>query len=140
MKMMLLLGLMAISIIASAKSLKTIKDTKSLCNSAADAFGKGDVKKAFGILEPYWILPKEELKNLTYQTESQLKMVGTRFGASLGHDYIRSEEAGASFVKHTFVGKFEKHAVRYMCIFYKPKDHWVVNSVYWDDNTPALFE
>ena len=85
-------------------------------------------------------MPAAELDNLAYQTRSQLNMVSSRFGKSIGIDYIRTQKAGQSFLKHTYIVKYEKHALRYMCIFYKPNDSWLVNSVVWDDETSSLFK
>lgn len=128
-----------LSLPAIAGPIKDVEGTKQLCQKAADAFGSGDAKQSMEILKPHWPLPVEEINNLAYQTESQLKMVSSRFGAILGADFVGTKTAGNSFVQHTYIGKFEKHAVRYICVFYKPKEEWVVNSVYWDDQTPALF-
>ncbi|MCW8884987.1 MAG: hypothetical protein OQK12_06985 [Motiliproteus sp.] len=116
-----------------------IEGSKQLCQQAADAFGAGDPKRSFDILKQHWPLPAQEIDALTYQTESQLKMVESRFGQVLGADFVNTKVAGTSFVRHTYIAKFEKHAVRYMCVFYKPRDHWLVNSVVWDDQTQALF-
>ncbi|EON90563.1 hypothetical protein MARLIPOL_18148 [Marinobacter lipolyticus SM19] len=140
--MKILIGFLALtfSINAFAGSLLTVEDTKSLCQKAADTFGAGKAKESFNILQPYWPMPSEEINNLAYQTETQLKMVSERFGKILGADFVGTKVAGTSFVKHTYIGKFEKHAVRYVCMFYKPKSEWVVNAVFWDDQTPALFE
>jgi hypothetical protein len=124
---------------AFAEPIRDIEGTKKLCQQAADAFGAGEPRKSFEILRPHWPLPGEEFDNLAYQTESQLKMVSSRFGAILGADFVNTKTAGQSFVQHTYIGKFERHAVRYICLFYKPRDEWVVNAVYWDDQTPALF-
>lgn len=128
-----------LSISVTAEPIKDIEGTKQLCQKAADAFGAGNAKQSMEILKPHWPLPVEEIDNLAYQTESQLKMVSSRFGEILGADFVGTKVAGTSFVQHTYIGKFEKHAVRYICVFYKPKKEWVVNSVYWDDQTPALF-
>lgn len=128
------------SLPATADPITNVEGTKQLCQKAAEAFGAGDPKKSMEILKPHWPLPVEEINNLAYQTENQLKMVSSRFGEILGADFVGTKIAGDSFVKHTYIGKFEKHAVRYICVFYKPKQEWVVNSVYWDDQTPALFD
>ncbi|NKI17534.1 hypothetical protein HCU74_08895 [Spongiibacter sp. KMU-166] len=128
------------SLSATAEPIKDVGGTKQLCQQAADAFGSGDPKKSMEILKPHWPLPVEEINNLAYQAESQLKMVSSRFGSILGADFVGTKVAGKSFIQHTYIGKFEKHAVRYICVFYKPKEKWVVNAVYWDDQTPALFQ
>lgn len=122
-----------------AGSLENVQDTKELCQKAADTFGAGKAKESFDVLKPYWPMPKQEMENLSYQTETQLQMVSERFGEILGADFVDTKVAGTSFVRHTYIVKFEKHAVRYICLFYKPRDEWFVNGVFWDDQTPALF-
>ena len=139
MKLIITIFSLLIAANVNAASIANVESTKELCQKAAAAFGSGDAKKSFEILKPYWPLPAEELDNLAYQTESQLKMVASRFGAILGSDFVGTKIAGDSFVQHTYVVKFEKHAVRYICMFYKPKSEWVVNGVHWDDKTALLF-
>jgi len=140
LKYIIAIFVLALSLSALADPITDVSGTKKLCQNAAEAFGSGNPKKSYEILKPHWPLPAEEISNLAYQTESQLKMVSSRFGDILGSDFIGSKEAGNSFVQHTFIAKFEKHAVRFICVFYKPSNEWLVNSVYWDDSTPKLFQ
>lgn len=62
--------------------------TKPICMEAAQHFAAGNYDLAYQRLLPHWPLPKEEVQNLGYQTKTQLKMVGERFGASLGAEYV----------------------------------------------------
>ncbi|WP_027329269.1 hypothetical protein [Marinimicrobium agarilyticum] len=140
MKYIIAFAGLVVSLSAWADPITDISGTKELCQKAANAFGAGNPKESYEILKPYWPLPEEEISNLAYQTESQLKTVASRFGNILGSDFIGSQEAGDSFVQHTFIGKFEKHAVRFICVFYRPKSEWIVNAVYWDDSTQKLFQ
>ncbi len=139
MKFLQILLALTFSATSLAEPILGIEGTKQLCQNAADAFGTGNSTKSFEILKPYWPIAEQEIDALAYQTEAQLKMVSDRFGKILGADFVNTKVAGTSFVQHTYIGKFEKHAVRYICVFYKPKSSWIVNTVYWDDNTPALF-
>ena len=125
---------------AFAEGLPTLEATKDVCQQAADTFGSGKAKESFEVLKPYWPLPVQEIDTLAYQTESQLDMLTSRFGKIIGSDYVDTKVAGTSFVKHTFIAKFEKNAIRYVCLFYKPKNEWVVNAILWDDQTLALFD
>ena len=125
---------------ANAASITDIKETKNICQNAAEIFGRGNAEASFETLKPYWPLPKEEIENLSYQTASQLKMVSSRFGKILGADFVSTQTVGNSFVRHTYLIKFEKHAIRYMCTFYKPKNKWLVNAVVWDDKIAPLFK
>ncbi|MDQ7058044.1 MAG: hypothetical protein Q9N62_06225 [Ghiorsea sp.] len=140
MKALTLIFLTLWSVNTNAATITNSQGTKDVCQKAANIFGMGDAKGSFETLKPYWPLPEEELDNLAYQTASQLKMVSSRFGKILGADFVSTKTAGESFVQHTYVIKFEKHAVRYKCTFYKPKNTWIVNAIFWDDKIAPLFE
>ncbi len=129
-----------ISFNALASGLVTSSETKNLCENAASLLSKGKISESFNSLKPYWPIPAAEIDNLSYQTETQLKMVSKRFGKPIGTDFIKTQKAGDSFIKHTFILKHEKTSIRYICVFYKPKTKWLVNSVSWDDKTALLFE
>ena len=67
-------------------------------------------------------------------------MISSRFGNPIGTDFTKTHKAGSSFLGHTYIVKYEKHAVRYVCQFYKPQNIWIVKSVVWDDDTASLFK
>lgn len=139
MKRIAILIALTVSQISFAETLKSVEDTKSMCSEAAEKFGEGKIKESFSVLKPYWPIPGQEVDNLIYQTETQLKKVKERFGGIIGSDFAKTETAGDSFAKHTYVIKFDKHAVRYICVFYKPREDWLVNMVTWDDSIQLLF-
>ena len=122
-----------------ADPMKDVQATRNLCQKAADAFAEGSPKKSMDLLKSSWPLPVEEVDNLAYQSETQLKMVASRFGKNLNAEFISTRTIGNSFSQHVFIIKFEKHALRYMCTFYKPSDAWLVNNISWDDKVTLLF-
>lgn len=140
MRSLTLLLALSLSPAAMAAPLKNSDDTNSLCSAAATKLAAGETEAGFDLLSEHWPLPAEELKNLAYQTKSQLAMVASRYGDPLGAEFVRTTLAGQSFVQHTYIVKYTKHALRLTCNFYKPKDAWVVNAVNWDDQTAKLFE
>jgi kynurenine formamidase len=125
---------------STASELTEPQETLVLCENSVSLLSHGQVSETFDLLKPYWPLPEAEMDNLSYQTKSQLDMVSKRFGKAIGTDFIRTQKAGNSFLKHTYILKYEKTAIRYICIFYKPKKTWLVNSITWDDKTVLLFE
>ena len=139
MRALLLLAFLASSP-AIAAPLKTAEETKTLCSAVAQKMGAGDSDAAFDLLSANWPLPSEELKQLAYQTKSKLEMVSSRFGAPLEAEYVRSASAGNSFIRHYYLVKFEKHALRLSCTFYRPKDSWIVNGITWDDSPDQLLQ
>lgn len=123
---------------ASAETVATVERTRDICGEAAALFASGDIDQAYGSLLPYWPLAKEEVENLAYKTRQQLEMVGSRFGQPLAGEFVQTVSAGDSLVRHVFLIKHEKHALKFSCVFYKPKDTWLVNAVQWDDKPQSL--
>ncbi len=122
-----------------ADGLTNIEATKQACAEAAAKFASTEPESAYTALIPYWPLPKEEIQNLGYQSKTQLGMVGDRFGPAIGAEHVKTTLVGQSLAKHVFLIKFEKHAMRFSCVFYRPKNDWLVNAVVWDDKPHNLF-
>ena len=140
--MKIILGALAITLVTNlmAQPMLDISSTKKLCGNAAYEFGNGNYRVAFDSLKPFWELPDAEIDNISYQSESQLKMASARFGKAIGSEYIKTETIGKSMTKHTYIAKRENTALRFMCVFYKAKNEWKVNSVSFDDEIKALFK
>ena len=123
---------------ASAETATTTEQTQAICGGAAALFASGEHDRDYESLLPHWPLPKEEIQNLGYQTKTQMGMVGDRFGQSLGAEHVETIPAGESLVRHVFLIKHEKHALKFSCVFYKPKNTWFVNTIHWDDKPHTL--
>ncbi|HEY4530520.1 MAG TPA: hypothetical protein VIG97_09395 [Luteimonas sp.] len=123
---------------ALAETATATEQTHAICGGAAALFASGEHDRAYESLLPYWPLPKEEIQNLGCQTKTQMGMVGDRFGQPLGAEHVETISAGNSLVKHVFLIKHEKHALKFSCVFYKPKDSWLVNIILWDDKPHTL--
>ncbi len=119
--------------------LGSIADTKTLCAEAAQLFAEGKVDAAFERMAVHWPLPQAEIDAAALTSKSQQDIIRSRFGAAIGVEELRSVEVGASFVGHLFALKYENHAMRFSCRFYKPHDKWLVNSFNWDDEAMVSF-
>lgn len=131
---------LSVAVSACGESLKSEKDIKKLADDFMAEISKGFYKEAFNMLKPFWPLPETEINNLADQTESQLKTVANRFGKLLGFEYIQSNRIGDSYIRFMYIQKFANHATRWMIVFYRPLEEWIVNAVVWDDKTHELFE
>ena len=49
------------------------------------------------------------------------------------------ERIGTSFVRYTFLQKYERYAMRWTFSFYRPKDGWMTSTFKWDDQIEALY-
>lgn len=135
---MLILAAFAQPSFANA-DLKNVNATKKLSTEVIHLVEEGNIESAFNQLKSYWPLQSNEIDLLLTETKEKRELVLDRFGKSLGVEFIRTERAGNNLVRHVFIERFERHALRWQLSFYKPGDHWMVNSVNWDDKLTELY-
>lgn len=140
MKLVSLIVMMSLPFITLAtENLKNVRATKRIAENVISQIEQGKVDEAFTQLKAYWPLAPGEVDDLLAHTKEQRKLVKERFGQPLSVEFIRTEEVGSSLVRHTFIEKFERHALRWQLSFYKPSDHWIVNTIYWDDKVSDVY-
>lgn len=125
---------------AAVPNLTTVAATRQLADKAVAFVKQEKFPEAYDLLKPYWPLPAVEIDGLANQMNTQWPMVKQRFGASLATEFVRTRKVGESFIEYTYIQKFERHALRWKFVFYKPVDHWLINAVSWDDEVRQLFE
>ncbi|MCS5708926.1 hypothetical protein CC99x_008435 [Candidatus Berkiella cookevillensis] len=113
--------------------------TLKIAEEVVNYVESGKIDDAFNILKLHWPLSAQEVDNLKSHTIEQRQIVEQRYGKPIGIEYIKTEMVGNSMIKHTFVEKFERHALKWQLSFYKPQDTWIINSVYWDDKISELY-
>lgn len=116
------------------------EETKDFCNRFLTFMVEEDVEKAFDVVEDEWPFSITEIQNLESSTMKQLDSVKGRYGNILGYELIKEELTKDTFLKYTYVMKYEKHIIRWKFIFYKPEDIWVLNSFNFDDSINKLFQ
>ena len=85
-------------------------------------------------------MPKEEIDAMRVKSEDQLGMMARRFGNLIGTEFVTTQNAGDSLVRYVYIQKFQKHATRWMIVFYRPEKNWLINVIVWDDQLHNLFE
>src|SRR5688572_21957087 len=127
----------------------------AMCGFAADLGSKGKARAftdgvmadvaagrldaAMGQLKSYASVAADEFKRIEEELLFQIPEMERRFGKPIGVEFLSSEEAGDSLYALSYLQKFERHAVRWRFMFYKPRDRWVLNSFATDDNLQLLF-
>lgn len=66
-------------------------------------------------------------------------LVGSAASAQEPTERSETEELTEVSDTKQLCAKFENHAHRFVCIFYRPEDEWLVNTVHWDDQATLLF-
>lgn len=125
---------------ATEKKLTTAADARKLAEQAMSFVRQEKFAEAYAAVKPFWPLPAIEIDGLANQMNTQWPVVQQRYGKTVATEFIREGRIGESFVQYTYLQKFERHAIRWTFVFYKPSDHWLVNAVSWDDGVHQLFE
>jgi hypothetical protein len=123
---------------ANAAELTNEAQIKKLTQKAISLIANGNIDGAMETLKPYWPLQPTEIDELTLKVKNQKSIIDSRFGKSLGFEFVDKKRIGNVFVRYTYIEKFERHILRWIFTFYKPSNKWVVNGVKFEDRG-ALF-
>ena len=138
-----LISLLAISLFSMhsyAASFRTIEEAEEKLAQAMGHMDKLEIEQGFSALKPYWPLPGQEIDSVIYKTNQQLPLIKERFGQPLGSEKACVQSIGDSWVRVTYLQKFEKHTMLWKAEFYKPKEAWVLNGFAFHDQWQTLFE
>ena len=122
-----------------AKVFSTKEDAKAKVEEFMELIEANEINEAFELLGPYWIFPQEEWTDLQISTSQQMATIESRFGQTVGYDFVRAEVVGDTVLRLTYIQKRERHLIRWIFVFYKPYDRWILNACEWDDKIEALF-
>ena len=123
-----------------ADDLKTIEHTRNLSDRLINHFIKAEFKQGLDMAKPHWPLPEVEIDGLANKIATQWPIVDQRFGKPTGTEFLSEERIGASFVRYSYLHKFENHAIYWRITFYKPVDAWKINAIQFFDTIEPLFE
>jgi len=116
-------------------------EAKALVDAFMLKVVQDDISGAFALLDDKttWPLGKEDMQNIARFTVEELSKRKARYGEPVGVEFIRQNVVGESLTEFVYLEKFERHAIRWMFVFYKPQDEWVFNNLTWDDKIRLLF-
>jgi hypothetical protein len=123
----------------AAETMKTEAETLALARRAMDAAMVDSPAAAFEPLKAYWPLDPVEIDAMKNATQQQWPIVAARFGQPIAYELVSTERIGTSFVRYTFLQKFERYAIRWTLSFYRPKDGWMTSTFKWDDQIETLY-
>jgi len=114
--------------------------SKELTDQVMVLLAANKVSAGFDLLKPHWLLSEKEFTDMAAKTEQLLSQISTRFGAMLGMEFVTSQHAGKSLLRHIYMQKFAKHVLRWQFTFYKPQGQWFLSSVRFDEQIDMLFK
>ena len=139
--MRLLVGVMLsmFALCGFAADLGSKGKARQFTDSVMADVGAGRLDAALGQLKSYASVAAGEFKRIEEELLFQIPEMEKRFGKAIGVEFLASEDAGDSLYALSYLQKFERHAVRWRFLFYRPRDRWVLNSFATDDNLQLLF-
>ena len=127
---------------AYSEELEYLSD-KMDCLELSDKFMKEILQEkfteGFELIEPYFPISAREFQNLIDQTEVQLRGSAPNFGTMIDYEFVREETVNEFLVRYVFVIKHQYTLTRWLFVYYRPDDQWLLNSLNWDDQVSLLF-
>jgi len=122
-----------------ADTLKAEGDLKPFADKVMAATVQSGLKAGFAVMRPYLIIPEVELQNVLTKSLAQRDEIGSRYGRSVGFEFVGRKKLGDSLVRLTYIEKTERHALPWMFHFYHTRSGWVLSSFLWNDRASELF-
>lgn len=142
-----LTGLLIAAVIAT--SLLASKTDQNESTSAAQRIADeilkplaaGDITAMFAALRPRLEASEAEFAALENMLNGQRQIMASKCGKPIGQiELIKTHTAGQSFVRFTYVEKWERSALVWRLTFYRANDAWHLSDLAWDDKRQSLFE
>jgi hypothetical protein len=115
-------------------------EIQKIADSVAKKIEVGDVEAVYDILRDYWVMSDEELTLLSRQSVQLHQQLVSRIGKVVGVEFLGKEQIGRSFVRFSYLEKFERHAVLWTLDFYCPEADWKLNNIMISDEIYRLFK
>ena len=124
----------------AAEMIREASKTKLVTEQIMAYFVEEQFVEGIDIAKKFWPLPPAELDGLANQIATQWEVVKQRYGNTTGHEFLRVDRLGSSFVRLYYLHKFDNHAIYWRFTFYKPEEGWVINGITFQDDLHFLFE
>jgi hypothetical protein len=103
------------------------RDPKAAAEEFLAGVRDGKIETAYDALmvgSPVLEQPQQYLL-LKGQTQSQMQL----FGKALDFEFLKQREVGSSLLILKYILRYEKDAMTWTFVFYRPKDQWVVTAL-----------
>jgi len=122
-----------------AQGLASIDEMKKLTDQIMNEVSTGDFEGGLKAIKQQTAIPSAEFGAMVGQATMQYPVATSRFGKSMGQEFIREDRVGQSLARLLYIQRFEKHAMRWIFYLYRGIDGWAINGFMFDDRTSELF-
>src|SRR5258706_3004901 len=96
---------------ALADTLKNESELRAFTDRVMAALASAGISAAFEKMKPYALVTGSEFESLSLASKSQRDQFGSRYGKTIGSEFISQKKVGDSLVRIIYVEKTEKHAL-----------------------------
>ena len=128
-----------LSLPARADVLKTDADLRPFGDRVMAAVAGAGLQAGVSVMRPYVVISETELQSALLKMQAQRDQWATRYGKTVGFEYIGTKRIGQSLLRLTYVEKTERHALPWMFHFYRTPNGWILSSFISNDLSSELF-
>jgi len=136
----LLAGLLSIAARANDSTSAPPVDLRRLSEEIVSLASRGE-SNGFTMLRQQEIAPAsdEEWATVVQNCERELRAFQEKFGRFRGAELVDERNIKSTFRRYTYIAKYEKNALVWTFVFYRPSDTWKLHSWNFNQNLDLLF-
>ena len=123
-----------------AEQNKADSGPRELAEAAVEKLRQDDVPGMMEVLSDQLVYTMPSFEITCDMCTSQREGMMGRHGKPLGElALVRTERVGGSFVRFTYIERFENHAMVWRLGYYRTREGWRLNEFEWDDKVKQLY-
>lgn len=131
--------LLAWSPLSLADTFPTTAAARSFTDKIMAKVAAGEIEAGVKMMKQYSAIPAAEFDAMVGQLALQIPVINQRFGKPIGSEFISEAKVGQSFVRLTYLSKYERHAMKWDFYLYKSPQGWIINTFNFDDKIQDMF-
>ena len=125
---------------ALAAGLSSLDELKALANESTLLLAQEQFEGGFQILKPHWPVPAAELLLVIRQTSADWPRIRAQFGKSQGIRYLGEQRLSSTFIRYSYLHRFENGWGQWQFTFQQFQDSWLVDGVAFVEGPPLTAE
>ncbi len=131
--------LMSLSLVAQSAGFDSTRQVLDFANRVMMDISQARLDDAWRQMKQHSNIPGYGIDNFGRQYRDHHEQTIRHYGPAVGVELMKTEMAGQSFLRATYLVKYEATAITWFMIFYKVRDTWVLNEFNYDILSNANF-
>ena len=116
-----------------AVGLLSLDESKALANQSTLLLAQEKFDGGLQVLQRHWPLPDAELQLVIRQTTAMWPRMRQRNGKTQGITFLGEERLSPTFIRYSYLHRFEKGSAQWQFTFQQYKGTWLVDGVAFVD-------